>query len=161
MLRVLPAHQRLHPQQPAGLGVDLGLVVQHQLVVFDGAAQLAEQGQPPGAVLVQPGSNSMNPAWVSLAAYMAMSARCSNSSGSLPCPGYSARPMLASTSKLTPLQRKRLLEGGLELSGDGDRPWRGDLGQQHRELVAPSRATVSTFRRARSRSPTWTRSWSP
>jgi hypothetical protein len=34
------------------VGVDLGLVVQQQLPLVQGAAQLAQQGQPPGAVLV-------------------------------------------------------------------------------------------------------------
>jgi hypothetical protein len=44
---VLPAHQRLHPQHLAGVGVDLGLIVQHQLLV--GVAQAAQPVSLPGS----------------------------------------------------------------------------------------------------------------
>src|SRR5215216_5759453 len=50
---MLPAHQCLDPENLLGVGVDLGLVVQHQLAGVDGLAQLAEEGEPAGAVLVE------------------------------------------------------------------------------------------------------------
>jgi hypothetical protein len=58
---VLPAHQRLHAQDLPAVGVDLGLVVQQQLPTLDGAAQLPEQGEPAGAVLVLLGVEQHEP----------------------------------------------------------------------------------------------------
>ena len=45
LLRVAPAQQRLHPHHAVTAQVQLGLVVQHELVAFQGAAQLAFQVQ--------------------------------------------------------------------------------------------------------------------
>ena len=50
---VLPAHQRLHAGDPVRAGEDLGLVVEHQVILLHGALQLALQGQMPGTVEVQ------------------------------------------------------------------------------------------------------------
>ena len=52
VLRVLPANQRLYIGELCRLDVDLGLVVQYQLIGFDGVAQLSHESQPVGAVLV-------------------------------------------------------------------------------------------------------------
>jgi hypothetical protein len=61
MFGVLPAHQRLHPEDLPGVGADLGLVVQQQLLLLQGPAQLAEQGEAPGAVLVLFGVEQREP----------------------------------------------------------------------------------------------------
>jgi hypothetical protein len=52
---MLPAHQRLRAQDPAGPQIRLGLVVEDQLVAFQGPPQAAEEGQAPRAVLVDRG----------------------------------------------------------------------------------------------------------
>nr|BFE72914.1 hypothetical protein GCM10020092_062150 [Actinoplanes digitatis] len=49
-LRMLPADQRLQPVDLVVAEADLGLVVQHQFVAFDRAAQLGLHGQPVGRV---------------------------------------------------------------------------------------------------------------
>jgi hypothetical protein len=41
LLRVLPPHQRLHPNRPAEAQIDRGLEVEHQLVAGDGVPQLS------------------------------------------------------------------------------------------------------------------------
>ena len=50
-----PAQQRLRPDHGVGLEVHLGLVVQLQLVSFERAAQLAEEGEPRGVVQLAAG----------------------------------------------------------------------------------------------------------
>ena len=53
VLRVLPADQRLDTGELGGPGIDLGLELEHQLVVLDGAPQLAGQGELAHAVGVR------------------------------------------------------------------------------------------------------------
>ena len=43
---MMPADQRLHAHHPPTGEIDLGLVIQLKLFLFNGAAQVAEQGQP-------------------------------------------------------------------------------------------------------------------
>ncbi len=45
MFGVVPAHQRLGPGHLAGTEIDDGLVMQHQLVAADHAAQVLLQGE--------------------------------------------------------------------------------------------------------------------
>ena len=52
MLGVVPAHQSLDPDHPSGGQLDLRLIDQRQLTLFDCGSQRSDQGQPPGAVLV-------------------------------------------------------------------------------------------------------------
>ena len=105
--RVLPAQQRLDALDPLAVQGDLGLVVQEQLVVaVERAAQVAEHGEPLGAVACSSGWKTTAPALSSFAAYIAMSALRSSSSVSVPCHGDSTMPMLASTSRITPSTSK-------------------------------------------------------
>ena len=56
MLRVQPADQRLDAGEFLGLGVDLGLELEHQLVVLDGAPQLAGERELAHAVGIRFGA---------------------------------------------------------------------------------------------------------
>ena len=49
---MLPAHERLVADRPAGVEGDLRLVVEHELALVDGALQLGEHDQPLGAAPV-------------------------------------------------------------------------------------------------------------
>ena len=134
---VLPAHQRLHPQDLAAVGVDLGLVVQDKLLLLDGPAQLAEQGQPTGAVLVQRGVEQHEPG-------VGLFGRVHGDVGALQqlvgvggVVGIQGHADAGFHVQAQPLECERLLEGGLQLVGDGHGTLAGgDLGQQHGELVA-------------------------
>jgi hypothetical protein len=163
MLRVLPAHQRLHPQYPAAVGVDLGLVVQHQLLAVDGAAQLAEQGQPSGAVLVELGVEQHEPGVGLLGGVHGDVGVLQQLVGSLPCSGYSATPMLASTSRLSPSSTNDPPRASCSFLTTTTAPSaEAIVGSRTANSSPPSRATVSTARNApRSHSPTCTSSWSP
>ena len=87
-LRVLPADQRLDAGDPPVGEPDLRLVVQHELVVVDGAAQLADQRQAARAVAGRaPVRRPRSRAPDSFAAYIATSARRSSVSTSSPCSG--------------------------------------------------------------------------
>ncbi len=53
LLTVLPAHQRLHAEDPVGRDVEQRLVVQDQVAVLHGGAQLGQQGEPARVVVVE------------------------------------------------------------------------------------------------------------
>ena len=109
--RMGPAHQRLDADQLAIVAGELGLVVQHQLAVLDAMAQLAVERQAFGRVVVLlrfVARRSRRPR--RLATYIATSARCSSTSASSPCWGYSATPRLPPTSRLRAIQLERLLQ---------------------------------------------------
>ena len=50
---MVPAHEGLDADHPSGGHLDLGLVVQHETLIVDHAAQLADEGQLARAVLVE------------------------------------------------------------------------------------------------------------
>src|SRR5205807_3663324 len=94
---VLPARQRFDALDQSCLQLGFRLVVQPQLIGGNGLAQIAEEGEPLQAVLVVTGmiqGESLAPLFGSVHGHV-----CSRKSvkGSLPCAGYSAMPMLAST----------------------------------------------------------------
>src|SRR5712691_9188911 len=94
---MLPAHQGFNAFDEARSQLGLRLVVQSQLIGGNGLAQISEEGEAVGAVLVMTGIVEGVPSCPRLAVYMATSARRSRVKGSLPCAGNSAAPMLAST----------------------------------------------------------------
>jgi len=53
-LRMFPAHQRLHPTHLAVGKAHLGLAEEPQFVAVDGPVQIADQRQPPRALLIPP-----------------------------------------------------------------------------------------------------------
>lgn len=71
---MLPADQRLHPDHPSGPEVDLGLIDQKEMVVFNRVPQLSEKGEAARAVFVHLPGVKGDPFLFSLATYMAMSA---------------------------------------------------------------------------------------
>ena len=137
MVGVLPAHQRFDSQDPPGVGVDFGLVVQQQLALLQGAAQLAEQGQPFRAVLVLFGIEEDESGVGLLGGVHGDVGPLQQLLGVVAVFGVQRHPDAGLDVHGQPVEWERLLEGVLELPGHRNRALgRGDAGQQHCELVA-------------------------
>ena len=164
-LRMLPAHQRLDADQRAVAQVQLGLVVQQQLVAVDGVAQLAEQAEPIRSMLVL-GRDCRRPprlrsAWPGTWPRPRSASRVS---ASWPCSGARAMPMLASTAIGCPSRTNGACSTRTRSSATRAARAASALGSRTANSSPPRRATRSVARTAPCRrcpiccsrmSPTW------
>ncbi len=137
--RVLPARERLDADDLAGRQLDLRLEEEDDLAVLrsPGAAPPASERRR-GLKRSSRGSNITWPPPLSLAAYIAMSARWISVSTPVPCSGWQAMPMLRVDLEREALDRERLAQAGEQLARDdaGVAAGGASVGQQHAELVA-------------------------
>jgi hypothetical protein len=136
VLEVLPADQRLHALDVAGLQVGLGLVVEEQLVALQGLPQAAEERQAPGAVLVDRGVVD-HEAGVGLLGRVHGHVRVLEQLGRVVAVvGVDGDADTGVQAEHDRVEGQRLLQGGPQFLGDRRGSLRGRAGDQHGELVA-------------------------
>jgi hypothetical protein len=136
-LGVLPAHQRLRAAHPPAVEVDLGLVVQDELVAAEGPAQVAEQGQPAGRVHVEPRLVGDDAVLADLRLVHRDVGRAQHAALVAAVLGGEGQPDAGLDAQGHALDDERLVQ--LDQAALGERVRAGgavDVGEQHGELVA-------------------------